>query len=461
MENQTNIQSEGKIFISYSRTDSRFVLKLARRLRNSGISIWIDQLDIDPSKNWDEEIEKALKESNRIIPVLSPNSIKSKNFFDEFSYAIENKKQIIPIIIDHCDVPFRLARLQRVDFTSNYEIAYNRLSEYLKKQSNSSDHTVPLSTPRTFPKSYIVGISISIVLSLAVWLFAKNHKTPIQPSRETLESIKTIDSLDKNDTIIENEEHLLWDAVQAMNTMSAYFDYLKKYPNGKYSKEAADILTSLRNAEDLLNDQIEADDQAWNIAQSINTIEAIENYMENFPNGIHIQEAQRDIIPLQNKMKEDEQNKKDESAWQNAVRENTPNAYSTYLRNFPKGKYFNEAEERIPNPEPTITADEIVNNVSIHVKINQNDKDGDMTAYTYSLQGDSKYLDAIKEVRYVRNHDSFPEYKNNTYVSCTNRIHNFSFKSYQWGFIKTTYITIITKDNTRSEQTLLNLIYVN
>jgi len=35
-----------KTFFSYSRADSEFVLKLATDLRNAGIDIWLDQLDI-------------------------------------------------------------------------------------------------------------------------------------------------------------------------------------------------------------------------------------------------------------------------------------------------------------------------------------------------------------------------------------------------------------------------------
>ena len=34
------------IFFSYSRTDSEFVLKLAKDLRKAGANIWLDQLDI-------------------------------------------------------------------------------------------------------------------------------------------------------------------------------------------------------------------------------------------------------------------------------------------------------------------------------------------------------------------------------------------------------------------------------
>ena len=42
------------IFFSYSRSDaSEFAFKLAGDLRNAGMNIWIDQLDINGGEIWD------------------------------------------------------------------------------------------------------------------------------------------------------------------------------------------------------------------------------------------------------------------------------------------------------------------------------------------------------------------------------------------------------------------------
>lgn len=50
-----------KIFISYSRADAEFALKLAKDLRSAGADIWIDQLDIVSGERWDEAVEEALE----------------------------------------------------------------------------------------------------------------------------------------------------------------------------------------------------------------------------------------------------------------------------------------------------------------------------------------------------------------------------------------------------------------
>ena len=81
-------------FISYSREDSEFVLRLAEDLRAVGARVWLDQLDIEPGQAWDSAVEKALVESGRMLLVLSPASAASKNVRNEMSFALEENKVI-------------------------------------------------------------------------------------------------------------------------------------------------------------------------------------------------------------------------------------------------------------------------------------------------------------------------------------------------------------------------------
>ncbi|MEO8410801.1 MAG: TIR domain-containing protein, partial [Propionivibrio sp.] len=123
------------IFFSYARSDSEFVLKVATELRKDGRNVWVDQLDIPKGSRWDDEVEKALKASTCLLAVLSPESLISQNVLDEVSYALEEKKRVIPILLRKCVVPFRLKRLQYVDFTADYEGAYRQLGAALDAQA--------------------------------------------------------------------------------------------------------------------------------------------------------------------------------------------------------------------------------------------------------------------------------------------------------------------------------------
>jgi hypothetical protein len=107
-------------FFSYSRRDSEFALRLAGDLKAAGKKVWIDQLDIRPGEQWDRAIEKDLARSPMMLVILSPSSVASDNVMDEVSFALRERKRIIPIICKNCTIPFRLDRLQRVDFSEDY-----------------------------------------------------------------------------------------------------------------------------------------------------------------------------------------------------------------------------------------------------------------------------------------------------------------------------------------------------
>lgn len=108
-------------FFSYSRTDSDFTVRLARDLRAAGQKIWLDQLDIAAGERWDDSIQRALTSSKRLLVILSPASVGSQNVMDEVSFALEEGRQVIPVLYQQCEVPFRLRRLQHIDFTRGYD----------------------------------------------------------------------------------------------------------------------------------------------------------------------------------------------------------------------------------------------------------------------------------------------------------------------------------------------------
>jgi len=123
---------EPTYFFSYARGDSDFVLKLAKELRAAGANLWLDQLDIIGGERWDRAVEKALMDCQGMILVLSPESVDSHNVMDEVSYALEERKLVVPVLHKDCRIPFRLRRVQRVDFTGDYDSGFNQLLRALR-----------------------------------------------------------------------------------------------------------------------------------------------------------------------------------------------------------------------------------------------------------------------------------------------------------------------------------------
>ena len=138
-------------FVSYSRKDSEFVLRLVTDLRRAGADLWLDQLDITGGQLWDDEIEAALESCAGVLAVLSPEALGSRNFKDEISFALEEDKAIVPVVYRSCKVPFRLRRLQRVDFSETYESGFDDLLRALGLEAPEPSDPGPINPLESDP----------------------------------------------------------------------------------------------------------------------------------------------------------------------------------------------------------------------------------------------------------------------------------------------------------------------
>jgi hypothetical protein len=122
-----------RVFISYAREDEAFVLRLTSALKGRGIPIWLDQWDIPPGADWDRTIDRALRESGKVIAVLSPEAVASPQVRAEIQSAVNEKKAVFPVLYKNCEMPRIVALYQRCDFrdSRNFEPELARLAEAL------------------------------------------------------------------------------------------------------------------------------------------------------------------------------------------------------------------------------------------------------------------------------------------------------------------------------------------
>lgn len=113
-------------FLSYARLDERTALRVADDLIAAGVSVWVDQYDIQPSQHWDRAVETAVRGCQGVIVILSPRSVASANVADEVSVAIQDGKDIIPVLIEPCTMPLRMTRMQYIDAARDYDAAIRR-----------------------------------------------------------------------------------------------------------------------------------------------------------------------------------------------------------------------------------------------------------------------------------------------------------------------------------------------
>lgn len=140
--------SYSSCFISYAWPNQAFAERLHLDLTKIGVTAWLATKDINPGGDWGEEIHSALQAHDRVIAVLSAESLRSEWFLREIALAqhleAERKKPVLfPLRLDNSvfensDLPIldSVRRIQIGDFTNwqnsdAYDREFSRLARAL------------------------------------------------------------------------------------------------------------------------------------------------------------------------------------------------------------------------------------------------------------------------------------------------------------------------------------------
>jgi TIR domain len=67
------------LFISYSRKDREFVLRLNQALEKRDYDVWVDLEDIPPTADWMEEVRSGIEGADAYVFVISPGLDRFEN----------------------------------------------------------------------------------------------------------------------------------------------------------------------------------------------------------------------------------------------------------------------------------------------------------------------------------------------------------------------------------------------
>lgn len=111
-----------------------------------------------------------------------------------------------------------------------------------------------------------------------------------------------------------------------INTIEAYENFLDENPDGKFSPEAQQQLSHLKQ------------EKAWKDALDQYTIESINAYLSRYPGGTHRAEAGKILGKLE-----------EERDWQQALNRNTTVGFESFISDYPQSDYKEIAEENLYN----------------------------------------------------------------------------------------------------------------
>lgn len=176
-------------------------------------------------------------------------------------------------------------------------------------------------------------------------------------------------------------EQLGWEQAGDADSLAGYQTYLDSFPAGAHKQDAQSRIAKLteeaqRTADTRAKAEAEAkaaalsqelaakeklaeEEQSWAEAETGNTIEAFQSYLDANPTGPHVAEATGRIAALQQQAElqaQEQAQEADELAWAQASADDSVAAYNGYLQQYSEGIHTQDAQVRLDElQKPVVT----------------------------------------------------------------------------------------------------------
>lgn len=116
----------------------------------------------------------------------------------------------------------------------------------------------------------------------------------------------------------------MFEETKTANSITAYEEFLMKYPESKYTVELRPVLNSLYEEKD------------WSYTLRINTVEGFRGFISHYPESRHVRFAEQKISKIEI-----------DNAWYKTKTLNTVFAYENFIIQYPNSEYVIDAKNRI------------------------------------------------------------------------------------------------------------------
>jgi hypothetical protein len=130
------------VFLSHASEDTAWCRRLAERLRNEDVRVWLDSWELKGGDNLIARINEALQHSRKMVVVMSASYFRDSNAWTlaeafihhhHHSGGLEVERPLIPLLIEDCTIPPLLSGLIYLDFRNpdDFELRLHQLIESL------------------------------------------------------------------------------------------------------------------------------------------------------------------------------------------------------------------------------------------------------------------------------------------------------------------------------------------
>ncbi|MFW5691488.1 MAG: toll/interleukin-1 receptor domain-containing protein [Chloroflexota bacterium] len=115
------------VYINYNRTDEVFAVELALLLRDTGVDVWLDMLDIDEDADWNTQVNAALDRCGLMLAVQSPRAVKDRQLQAERDRFRRSGKLVLTVVAERIEWVDEDGWLRPVDCSRDFDAGCQRL----------------------------------------------------------------------------------------------------------------------------------------------------------------------------------------------------------------------------------------------------------------------------------------------------------------------------------------------
>ena len=159
IKNSHNLLSQ--VFLAAADKDEVIKEKIRKTLMRESITVWTNKTDIKTGTGFEKAINQGIEGADNFVYLISLDSLQSEYCQQELNQALANNKRIIPLLVAEPDfklIPLELKKLQFIDFTQSeneaeYRFSTDKLLQELKKESSYYEkHKILLVKARKWQK---------------------------------------------------------------------------------------------------------------------------------------------------------------------------------------------------------------------------------------------------------------------------------------------------------------------
>jgi TIR domain len=140
------------VFLSHSSKDKAFTRKLAERLVQVNVKVWLDEAELNIGDSLLTRISSAIEATDFVAVVISHSSVQSSWVQSELKMAMskelaDRKVVVLPIVIEPCELPMFLRDKLYADFSKpdDFDAPFARLLRALGVDKPLSELSQPKS----------------------------------------------------------------------------------------------------------------------------------------------------------------------------------------------------------------------------------------------------------------------------------------------------------------------------